>query len=67
MSVSEKLAKLLDHWVHHNDDHAANYRDWAARARAEGLDEAAALLEQAAELTQATSEKFSAAARHIGS
>ncbi len=65
MSISEKLRKLLDHWIQHNDDHAANYRDWAARARAEGLDETAALLEQAAELTQATSEKFAAAARHI--
>jgi len=29
LTFDEKLVKLLEHWIKHNDDHAENYRDWA--------------------------------------
>ncbi len=63
LSFNEKMVKLLDHWVRHNDDHASNYRDWAAKAKAENLPETAALLEEAADMTRQISEKFETAAK----
>ncbi len=65
LSFTEKMAKLLDHWIKHNDDHASDYRTWAARATAENLPEAAALLEEVADMTRQISEKFEAAAKSM--
>jgi ABC-type Zn2+ transport system substrate-binding protein/surface adhesin len=65
LSFSEKMVKLFDHWITHNDDHASNYRDWAAKAAAENLPEAAALLKEAADMTRQISEKFEAAAKSM--
>jgi hypothetical protein len=49
MNEIEKLRVLLPHWIEHNDEHAAEFRAWAARAGAarDTLLEAARLLEQA--------------------
>ncbi|MBU2488069.1 MAG: hypothetical protein KKA60_01635 [Proteobacteria bacterium] len=58
LSLSGKLEKLLDHWVRHNEDHAENYRTWAGRARAEGLDGVAQALEEAARDNVAINEKM---------
>ena len=58
LSFGEKMVKLFDHWIKHNEDHASNYRDWAAKATAENMPETAALLEEAAEMTRQISEKF---------
>ena len=63
LSFSEKMVKLLGHWVRHNNDHALNYRDWATKGRTENMPEAAALLEEAAGLTQQISDKFETAAK----
>ena len=60
------MIKLLEHWIGHNDDHAESYRNWADKARAEGLGEAAGLLEEAAEATLAITETFRQAAQVIG-
>ncbi|MEJ5363847.1 MAG: hypothetical protein WHS86_01975 [Desulfosoma sp.] len=49
LSAKEKLAKMLDHWVHHNHDHVTSYRLWAQRARSEGLPEVAETLETIAQ------------------
>jgi hypothetical protein len=34
MPFDEKLLKLLNHWIKHNEDHALNYRNWAEKAKA---------------------------------
>ncbi len=65
MENKEKLKKLLEHWLSHNVDHAENYRKWAAIAREEGMEEAAAILEEAAQLTLSLNDKFSTAAKSI--
>lgn len=65
LGFQEKFLKLLEHWLKHNDDHAAGYRDWAARARENGLAEAAGLLEEAAGMTLEISAKFEAAAKLV--
>lgn len=51
MSFAEKGSKLLNHWIQHNNDHAHNYRQWAAEFRMNQLPQVAVLLESAAEAT----------------
>ncbi len=58
MSDKEKLVKLLDHWVAHNNDHADNYAQWSGKAEEMGLEQVARLLKDAADLTHAISDKF---------
>jgi hypothetical protein len=58
MSDKDKLAKLLDHWVTHNNDHADNYSLWSGKAEELGLEQVARLLKDAADLTHAISDKF---------
>ena len=54
----EKLRLLLPHWIEHNQEHAAEFREWARRvdaggehilAAADQLDQANRSLEQALE------------------
>lgn len=52
------MIKLLEHWVKHNDDHAGSYRDWAKKAKEQGLQGAGALLEEVAEMTGRITGKF---------
>lgn len=49
MDETEKLRVLLPHWIEHNGEHAAEFRDYAVRAGKvqEGLLAAAGLLEEA--------------------
>ncbi len=65
LSFDEKMIKLLEHWVKHNDDHAETYRGWAKKAKEKNMDETASLLENAAEMTLEISKKFEEAARII--
>ena len=44
----EKLRVLLPHWMEHNDEHAAEFRAWAEKARAAGREEVAEEIETAA-------------------
>jgi len=61
LSFDEKMVKLLQHWIKHNQDHALNYRNWAKKAKANGKADAAVLLEEAAEMSLSINEKFAAA------
>jgi len=61
LTETEKILKLLHHWIHHNHDHAANYSDWARRVEATGFSEAAQRLDAAAEMTHAITREFEAA------
>ena len=65
LSFDEKMIKLLEHWIKHNDDHATTYRDWAQKAKEKDMDEAGSLLEDAAEMTLEISKKFEEAAKLI--
>lgn len=67
MSMEEKLAKLLGHWMQHSEEHAKSYELWAQRAASEGLSEVAALLEKAAGKTRAADEDFKAALKALES
>ncbi|UCD79696.1 MAG: hypothetical protein JSW26_30645 [Desulfobacterales bacterium] len=61
MPFDEKLIKLLNHWIKHNEDHALNYRNWAEKAKANGRQKTAEFLTEAAEMSLAINEKFAAA------
>ena len=58
MTFEEKIVKLLEHWVKHNDDHANTYRGWADQAKENHLDAGAAIIEEAAQMNLAVNEKF---------
>ncbi len=65
LSFDEKMIKLLEHWIKHNDDHAGTYRDWAQKAKEKNMRKASSLLEDAAEMTLMISKKFEEAAALI--
>ncbi len=65
LSFDEKMIKLLEHWIKHNDDHAETYRDWAQKAKEKNMREAGLLLEDAADMTLMISKKFEEAATLI--
>jgi hypothetical protein len=47
LSDKEKLGKLLNYWIKHNEEHANTYREWSKKAVAEELKEVAEILEEA--------------------
>ncbi|MGQ9467624.1 MAG: hypothetical protein ACUVXE_10020 [Anaerolineae bacterium] len=51
MQETEKLRVLIPHWMEHNDEHAAEFRQWAQKAGEAGADllTAAEWLEKASE------------------
>jgi len=65
LSFEEKMIKLLEHWIKHNDDHAQTYRDWAQKAKEKNKVKAALMLEDAAEMTLSISKKFESAIKLI--
>ncbi len=58
LSFEEKMIKLLEHWIKHNEDHADSYRDWAQKAQANGMPDVGALLGEVAEMTADITGKF---------
>ncbi len=67
LAFDQKLVKLLEHWIHHNAEHARNYRDWAQKAKGKNFSAAGFLIDDAAEMTLAISQKFEAAIKLIKS
>lgn len=45
LSLPERFVKLVEFWLHHNEEHARSYRDWAGRARTMGFDEVGRILD----------------------
>jgi len=41
--------KMVAHWLHHNEDHARSYRQWADRARNLGHAEVGRILDAVAD------------------
>ena len=61
LSFNEKIEKILGHWIKHNEDHASNYRNWAEKAKANDMEKAGILLEEAAAMSVEMNAKFEAA------
>ena len=62
----DKLNVLLPHWQSHNRGHADEFKQWAAKARAEGEAHVAALLEQSAANLSTTGDLLREAAVALG-
>jgi len=67
MPFTEKMEKLLQHWIKHNVDHAKTYRDWKGKAAQEDLVKVSEILEEAALAMTALNEKLEQALREISS
>jgi hypothetical protein len=63
LSFKEKGARLLEHWIHHNNDHLGGYRRWASEFRTHHFSEIAELLESVADLTGQINDTLEDAAR----
>ncbi|PIP36087.1 MAG: hypothetical protein COS92_04900 [Desulfobacterales bacterium CG07_land_8_20_14_0_80_52_14] len=57
-SFEEKLIRLLEHWIRHNEDHVKTYREWADQARNHHLHEAASRIEESAVMAEAVTKKL---------
>jgi rubrerythrin len=58
LSEKEKLERLLEHWIKHNNDHIKTYREWSEKAEALNFQDVATLLEEACEITGSLNELF---------
>ena len=62
MTIAEKAVKLLEHWIRHNQDHSKTYLEWAEKIKEVNLSEAAALIAEAAAMSDKINENFQKAA-----
>jgi hypothetical protein len=62
-----RLRKMVEHWIHHNEEHASSYRLWASRAEEAGCNEAAVILEEIASEIGQQNERFLKIVRIIDS
>lgn len=65
MTFAEKLSKLMNHWIQHNDHHVEDYRKWAREARENDQQAVAKELDAVADLTETISGHFRKAAENI--
>jgi len=65
LSFNEKMVLRIEHWIQHNRDHAETYKNWARNAKANGLENAARLLEEAAGMTESLNGKLEQALEKI--
>ena len=66
MNNVEKLRVLLPHWIEHNSEHAAEFREWAERARQSEHRDAAWDVRVAAENLEAANDVLEAALEKLG-
>lgn len=60
-TLDDKLRVLLPHWVEHNAEHAADFREWAEKAHQAGLQGVAEEIELAAKQLGWVNEALEAA------
>jgi ferritin len=58
LSDRDKLIRMFEHWLQHNEDHARSYEDWAGRARTMGEQEALQLLQDMAVSAREQNERL---------
>ncbi len=65
LSFDEKMIKLLEHWIKHNDSHAKTYIDWAKKLKDNDMENIGSLLEDAIDMTALINKKFKEALKLI--
>jgi hypothetical protein len=61
----ERVRVLLEHWQHHNQEHAQSYEDWAAKLGEAGWSAVAGHLQEAARLTREINTVLNEALRSV--
>jgi len=65
-TLQDRLQALLPHWMEHNAEHAAEFRNWAEQARAAGQEEVADEIDTAAKELGWVNEALSTALQKLG-
>ncbi len=65
LSEKEKLGKLLEYWIKHNEEHAQTYLEWSKKADTESLKDVVSLLEEASDLTISINKLFKEAVKRL--
>ena len=65
LSFDEKMIKLFEHWIKHNDDHAGTYKDWSKKAKDNNLEQVSSIIQEAAEMTVQINDKFREALKSL--
>ncbi|MBC8448426.1 MAG: hypothetical protein H8D78_11815 [Chloroflexi bacterium] len=65
MTDLAKLQVLLPHWIEHNDEHAAEFQEWAERARTVGQEGVAEEISLAAKQLGWVNEALAAAVEKL--
>lgn len=65
LSEREKLAKLIEYWIKHNEDHAKTYLEWSQKAATEDLKDVVSLLEEASNTTISLNALFREALKKL--
>ena len=66
MNDIEKLRALLPHWIEHNQEHAAEFENWAAKASGTGQNKAAEIIRRAAQEMQVANDTLQSALNELG-
>ena len=61
LSEKEKLKKLLEHWIKHNEEHAKTYLEWSKKVDGESLGDVVGLLKEASKVTMSINKLFETA------
>ena len=56
MEIIKKLDILLNHWMEHNREHAAEYEKWALKVKKEGLSDISRAIQTAGEAIQKSND-----------
>ena len=67
ISIQDKISKLLDHWLKHNNDHISNYHKWAETARTNQMDEVGSIIDEIADMSIKMNGLFESAIEKIQS
>lgn len=65
LSEREKLVKLLEYWIKHNEEHAKTYLQWSKKADTEGSKDVVNLLEEASRITLSINKLFQKALKRL--
>lgn len=60
-----RMAKLIEHWAHHNDEHGVRFAETAAEAERMGLGVVAEELRRAADESEKVSGHLLKALKHL--
>jgi rubrerythrin len=65
LSEREKLGRLLEYWIKHNEEHANTYLEWSKKATADGLEDVAEILNDAANTALSLNARFKEALKKL--